>query len=190
MVVAFALAIAGASAAAPLFRRRPGLVLAAVISAVFFVEAHGDTFSVNGTGGTQGYMLPEPRVERPRRAPAVYRQVATLPRNAVLLELPLGDPNWDLRSVYYSTAHWRSVVNGYSGFFPPAYGLLSLALSDPTRSSDTSWQVVRSTGVTHAIVHERAFRPEEVEQLEGWLRAHGARDIFRDATDVMFALPR
>src|SRR5205085_6755182 len=92
MIVAFALAIAGASAMAPLFRRRTGLALAAMISAVFFVEAHGTIFSVNGIGATQGYQLPEPRVERPRRAPAVYRQVATLPRDEVLLELPLGDP--------------------------------------------------------------------------------------------------
>jgi hypothetical protein len=188
MIVAFALAIAGASAAATLFRRRSGLVLVAIISAVFLLEAHGETFSVNGIGGTQGYTLPEPRIERPRRAPAVYRHVASLPVGVVLLELPLGDPNWDLRSVYYSTAHWRPVVNGYSGFFPPGYGLLSLALSDPTRSSDVSWQAVRATGVTHVIVHERAFRTPEVEQIEGWLRAHGAVEVFRDGSDVLYAV--
>jgi hypothetical protein len=190
MVVAFGLSIAGALALAPLLRRRGGLAILAVVSIVFFAEAHGQTFSVNGMGSTQGYALPEPRVEPPRRAPAIYRDVAKLPRDIALLELPVGDSNWDLRSVYYSTAHWRKVVNGYSGFFPPGYGLLVLALTDPSRSSDLSWQVVRAAGVTHVIVHERAFRPPEVEQMERWLRSHGAREMLRDGSDVLFALQR
>jgi hypothetical protein len=186
MVVAFALSIAGASAMTPILKRRGGLVVLALVSILFFAEAHGETFSVNGMGSTQGYALPEPRVEPPRRAPAIYKRVASLPRDIALLELPVGDSNWDLRSVYYSTVHWRKVVNGYSGFFPPGYGLLVLAMTDPSRSSDVSWQVIRSAGVTHVIVHERAFRTPEVEQIERWLRSHGAREMQREGADVLY----
>jgi hypothetical protein len=30
--------------------------------------------------------------------------------------------------MYYSTFHWQSLLNGYSGFFPPSYGQLMNAM--------------------------------------------------------------
>ena len=62
---------------------------------------------------------------------------------AVLFEFPtasLDDPAY----LYYSTFHWQSLVNGYSGFFPPSY--LRLVCSDAElsrRAVDGRDQVAR-----------------------------------------------
>jgi hypothetical protein len=69
-----------------------------------------------------GFKAPPARLELPSRAPEVYKAVSTLPANAVLADLPLGQTDYDLRAMYYSIERWRPIVNGYSGFFPLHYG--------------------------------------------------------------------
>ena len=59
-------------------------------------------------------------VARDRRSPR-RRSIASsrsLPASAVLLELPLGEPAFDMRYMFYSTRHWQRLVNGYSGGAP------------------------------------------------------------------------
>ena len=63
--------------------------------------------------------------------PPVYAAVATLPPGAVLIELPYGIVEWDLRAMYYTLAHRRPIVNGYSGGMPDAYQVNVTALQDP-----------------------------------------------------------
>jgi hypothetical protein len=188
MVLAFALSVAGALAATSFLQRRRGLALLAVLSLAFVAESHATAFSVNGTDG--GDRTPAPRVYPPGRAPAIYRSVAALAPGSVLLELPIGTPAWDLRTVYYTTAHWHPVVNGYSGFFPPGYGLLVLALTDPPRDPALAWQVVQAYGSTHVLVHERGFAAPQAQRVEQWLVASGAREIARVDTDVLYELGR
>ena len=188
MVMACMLAIAGAMAVAPVLRRRGGTVVLAVLSLLFLIEAHASRFPINDVGTGKGHVLPEPRVYPPAQAPAIYHRVAALPPGTVLLELPLGDPNWDIYSLYYSIVHWRPLVNGYSGFFPPGYGLMTLAFLDPDRDRQLATDALRASGATHVVVHERAFREPEVDQLDRWLRAAGGRRIARDGTDVLYAV--
>jgi hypothetical protein len=47
---------------------------------------------------------------------------------AAVLELPLGGVFTDIAAVYRSISHQLPVVNGYSGYEPPAYRILRLAL--------------------------------------------------------------
>jgi len=47
---------------------------------------------------------------------------------SVLVELPIGQPDYDLRAMYYSTMHWRGLVNGYSGM----HFLSSIRTSGPS----------------------------------------------------------
>ena len=194
MVMACMLAVAGGLAAAPWLRRRGGTgggtAVLAVLSALCVFEAHGSTFPINGVGTSKEYVLPEARMYRPARAPAIYHRVAALPADTVLLELPLGDPNWDLYSVYYSIVHWRPLVNGYSGFFPPGYRLVALAVSDPDRDPALATDVLRATGATHVVVHERAYRNSEADELRRWLNGMGARNLARDGTDVIYEIGR
>ena len=190
MVIALMLAVAGGYLLARLPRRRWGSTVATAIAVVFLLEANPVEFSVNGQGATRGYALPEPRIYPPGIAPAVYRTVAELDGSAVLLEMPLGDPDWDVRAVYYASSHWKPLVNGYSGFFPPHYGGLISALIDLDRDPDSARQAVAGSGATHVLVHERAYRSAERDHIRQWLISGGAREIERDNGDVLYDVRR
>ena len=65
------------------------------------------------------------RMEAPSY-PAIYRHVETLPEPGAMVELPLPPPERfqdNAIFVYRSIFHRRQIVNGYSGFAPPSYGL-------------------------------------------------------------------
>ena len=108
MVGLLALSVLGGIGAARLARTRRGLaVLGLVVALLCLAEARIDPFVVNGAGPVAGFNAPEPRLRRRDDAPAVYEAVARQPAGAVLAELPLGLPDFDLRAMYYSTFHWR-----------------------------------------------------------------------------------
>ena len=58
------------------------------------------------------------------RGALLYEFLARLPDGNVL-ELPLprpdGLPFHDASYLYTSTFHWKTLVNGYSGYYPPSY---------------------------------------------------------------------
>jgi hypothetical protein len=92
--------------------------------------------------------------------------------------------------MYYSTTHWRRVVNGYSEFVPPHYGRLVAALSEVPRHPALSIGVLRASGVTHALVHEGAYLNAEGPQTSAVLRKSGAVELSRNGSDVLFVLPQ
>lgn len=93
--------------------------------------------------------------------PAVYRWLAVQP-TAVVLEWPV--PSASSLGVtrepfymYYSTMHWKPLVNGYSGHYPESYiGLLEAMVDFP---SEASIAALHERGVTHIILH-RQYDPE------------------------------
>jgi len=137
-----------------------------------------------------GFATPEARLYRPGRAPAVYKEMARQPSGSVVLELPFGQPDYDLRAMFYSTVHWYPIVNGYSGVFPPHYGLLTAAFSEMPRHPAISLDAIRTSGATHAIVHEAAYLNDEGTQTSTLLKSAGAVEILRDGSDVLFQFPR
>jgi hypothetical protein len=85
----------------------------------------------------------------------------TLPptTNGVLLELPLITPDIALEPIYmyFSTFHWRTLANGYSGFAPPAYAdLLRVMKHFP---DDESLAAIRAREVEYIIVHGAFYEP-------------------------------
>jgi hypothetical protein len=108
--------------------------------------------------------------------------------DSVLLELPLGQPDYDLRAMYYSTIHWRPIVNGYSGFFPARYASLTKTLSEIPRHAEESLEAIRASGATHAIVHEGAYFDGEGQTTTALLRRAGAVELFREGSDVLLDL--
>jgi hypothetical protein len=97
-------------------------------------------------------------VEYPRTAPPVYRLLATLPPGAVA-EFPMPEikspPGDDPKYEYLSIFHWKPLVNGYSGFFPPTY---VQRLLDVRRFPDAfSLRVLRRDGVRYIVVHARPY---------------------------------
>src|SRR3954469_519842 len=124
-----ALTALGIAAFEPQRRRRAAVVAAALI----LVEAIAVPIPINQNSADyrQRGLAPLPdSIAVGSAAPEVYRFAAQLPESAVLLELPVGEPAFDVRYMFYSTLHWRRLVNGYSGGAPPAYALLTEALKD------------------------------------------------------------
>jgi hypothetical protein len=190
MIVALTLSVLAGYGAAWIAARRWGRLVLAGCVVAFLAEATQIPFVVNGMTATTKFNLPEARLYRPARAPAVYKEAAQLPRDSVLVELPLGYPDFDLRAMYYSLAHHRPILNGYSGFFPVSYGRLTFALSELPRHPALSLDALRQGGATHAIVHEGAFLAAEGVDTSAALRRLGATELFRNGTDVLLVLPR
>ena len=188
MIVSLLLAVLAGYGVAVIAKRRHGQWPLAVLCIVFLGESWVFPFPVNIGAPSRGYNAPEARLFRPARAPAVYHEVRKLPPSAVLAELPLGEPGFDLRAVYYSTVHWRPLLNGYSGFFPPNYGRLTLALGDIPRFPELAMTSLRREGATHVIVHEGAYLESRGSQTTATLLQLGAREMFRAGSDVLLQL--
>jgi hypothetical protein len=124
-----------------------------------------------------------------RRPPAVYSYVASLAGSTAIAELPLGEPAFDVRYMFYSTHHWRRLVNGYTGGVPREYEALDHALQDLVTRPERAWTALRAAGPTHVIVHEAFFADGRGPRVSHWLRAHGGREIAAFGTDRLFEMP-
>jgi hypothetical protein len=101
------------------------------------------------------------------RAPLVFRPFEGIPRIYASLgdesvravaEFPFATPATIVRNAPYvlnSTAHFKPLVNGYSGFVPPRYADIADALRDfPDARSRAR---LTALGVTHVVVHLDAY---------------------------------
>jgi hypothetical protein len=163
----------------------PALV---ILTTAFFAESLVRPFPINGLGTLRDYATPEARVYRPARAPAVYHRLAQ-ESGIVLAELPLGQPDYDIRAMFYSVVHHGRLLNGYSGFFPQHYGLLAVTLSDVPSHAMSAWDTLRGVGVTHVLVHETAWLDDRGPRTTAALKQLGAIEIFRDGSDVILRMP-
>jgi hypothetical protein len=89
------------------------------------------------------------------RIPDTYTRLAAEPPGAVI-ELPIFSPLHFARNAGYmlnSTAHWKPLVNGYSGFVAPQYG--ERAGRFAAFPKPEALAALRSAGVRYAVVHAR-----------------------------------
>ena len=171
--------------------RRGGVARAGLplLGLIFLAESTAAPLPVNLTSADQ--VLPPPgRVYPLAEAPALYRYVAGLPADTVLVELPFGDTSWELQYVYYSTVHWRPLLNGYSGGFPASYLTLRSYLANPRRDPEAAWQALAASDATHLVLHEHAFTAQDLSFLRAWLDAHGVPQLARFGPAVVYRLPR
>ena len=98
-------------------------------------------------------------------AAAAHVRVLPAGSDSILLELPLVQPDLAIEPVYmyFSTFHWRRLVNGYSGFSPPSYQVLLEKLAG--FPDDESVAELRRRGVTHVTVHGAFFRHSDYVTL-------------------------
>ena len=183
-----ALAALGVAAIDGRHRARVG----AIAGALILLEAFAVPMPINqnATDYKQTDLMPlPPSVAVGAAAPEVYRFAAGLPASAVLLELPLGEPAFDVRYMFYSTLHWKRLVNGYSGGFPSSYEMLTESLKDAASRPDRAWKAIADSAATHVIVHEGSYANEGGRRLSDFLRAHGAREVGAFGSDRVFLLP-
>ena len=86
-----------------------------------------------------------------------------------------------------STAHWRPILNGYSGFIPPSYGEHARALA---RFPDAdAIAALRQAGVTHVFVHDKSLRDWTDSETAEAVRHSGAlRLVATDGDLSLYAL--
>jgi hypothetical protein len=92
--------------------------------------------------------------------PGIYRLLATEPR-VVLVEVPFYPRQAAFGNAEYvlnSTAHWRPLMNGYSGYTPATYSAYDDVFGDFPR--EHAIQAMRRAGVTHVMVHPSRFGQE------------------------------
>lgn len=186
MLVALFLAVlAGIGASALLARRGDAGRWVVVVGMVaILAETWSVPTVINARLPAPGYAWPPREVST---VPPVYGMVRGLPEGTVLAEFPFGDLAYEIRYVFYSGYHRRPIVNGYSGFSPASYARIVGRLSH-IPSGAGAWNVLLSSGATHAIVHERAFLDNDGLDVSAWLRRFGAREIAAADGDRVFQL--
>jgi hypothetical protein len=107
----------------------------------------------------------------------------------VLIELPLGEPAFDIRYMFYSTSHWKRLVNGYSGGAPIEYEFLTESLKDTASRPARAWRALLDSTATHVVVHEAFYKGDRGARLSAWLRAQSAREVAAFDSDRVFAMP-
>jgi hypothetical protein len=190
MIVTLGLAALAAMGCVAIDRRRH-LYASAIAGALIVLEAVAIPIPINQNSidyGQRGLAPLPPFVASGDDAPAVYRFVAELPPSSVVVELPLGEPAFDVRYMYYSTLHWKRLVNGYSGGAPLDYEFLDEAVKDVETRPDRAWQAIADSTATHAVVHEGSYMDERGRRISDFLRARGAREVAAFGTDRVFEL--
>ena len=169
--------------------RQAGLVLA-LGGALFLIEVYQAPIPLNRVGPGSASVLPPPASALiGADVPPVYRAASVrLPSDAVLLEVPFGYPEYETQYMYYSSVHWRTLVNGYSGWRPESYRRNQRELRDILRRPEQSWRALGDSGATHVIVHEDAFARNRGSDVSAWLITRGARAIGVWGPDLLFEL--
>lgn len=154
------LAAFGAARLEQLGSRRLRLLMPVLLSALLVAE----------------YAVAGPVFDRyPTRTPDVYRWLAREPP-ALTLELPAPTiktiPLFEADYMYFSTMHWHTLVNGYSGNYPQSY--LELLHRLETFPDDRSIAELQARGVDIIILHRGLYRRERmdydsvIQRLQSW----------------------
>lgn len=93
--------------------------------------------------------------------PPIYSHVPRHDAGTRIVEIPFFGPRSSQFHASYmlnSTAHWRPIVNGYSGFQPPSFYNHAATLQG--FPDDSSMTLLRELAVTHVFVHTTQVSPE------------------------------
>jgi hypothetical protein len=103
-----------------------------------------------------------------KQPPAIYDR---LEPSAVIVELPLPRKEtlawFDTRYMYFSTFHWRRLVNGNSGFFPPSY--LRFLRDMQSFPSVEGFAALKAINVDYVILHGAFMEPDAYSAMRARL---------------------
>jgi hypothetical protein len=109
--------------------------------------------------------------------PGVYRLIAEEPGRVLVADVPFWTRDAVFRNAEYelgSTANWRPLMNGYSGYTPETYDRYVGAFW--LFPADAAIDAMRSAGVTHIVVHTSRFSDEENKSIVA-LEDRGVLDL-------------
>jgi hypothetical protein len=105
-----------------------------------------------------------------RDIPGVYALLADAPDPVVLVEAPFHRPETVFLNgeyVFNSTAHWRPLMNGYSGYTPGTYREYVKRFWD--FPDPKAVEAMRAAGATHLMLHPRQYGPSADETMKAAL---------------------
>jgi hypothetical protein len=116
--------------------------------------------------------IPLVRAETARTLAPIYGEVNNLPAEAVLIELPLpprrDEEYEDALPTYRSIFHGRRLINGYSGYAPPAYQIIREAMERfPDRRT---FDLLENLNVDYFVVHTTGYRRDKGRETVGRLK--------------------
>lgn len=105
--------------------------------------------------GLVEYRSPQRRLWQVDLDPPVYRFLRQLPAG-VVVELPVpvrsGLAALDVDYTFWSTKHWRKLLNGYSGYYPRSYQTTLDRLNSLPDPAALAW--LRERNVRYIVVHK------------------------------------
>ncbi|MFC2169763.1 discoidin domain-containing protein [Acidobacteriota bacterium] len=128
--------------------------------------------------------IPVTAIKGKKNIPEVYKWLATQKGEFAVAELPFPVAeriSWEVecKRMYYSTYHWKYLVNGYSGYFPTTYNYLRMQwLYYPVKKTIFN---LKSIGIKYVIFHSSLLNPDKLKdvlEIDGWLDKH-AKFILR-----------
>ncbi|MEP7011522.1 MAG: hypothetical protein ABJC13_14465 [Acidobacteriota bacterium] len=129
------------------------------------------------------------RVLKEAEFPPVYGWLANRPEVLAVAEIPMFATPSETSYMYYSTAHWKPLANGFSGYDPPIHRELAAQLR--TVPSPAGLERLRQLGVTHLVVHAGNRRAHLTEaDLDLWtMRMNGEVErVFSAPPDFVYAI--
>jgi hypothetical protein len=122
--------------------------------------------------------------------PAAHLWLADAPRDGAVLVLPIHEGNEILHEslyMYYSTAHWKPLVNGYSGWWPNDYWELVGRLRHFPMSRSLRFLLERAP-VRYIVVHYDRIPGPRRRELERGMERYRERMpvVFRMGNDVVY----
>jgi hypothetical protein len=188
LVMLFLAVLAGVGAADIVRRWKRGGLVVLVAGLAFLVEGSSIPIETNcGNSPPADLAVLPARLATGADVPPVYRFLRSLPPKSVVIEFPFGEIPSELRYMYYSTEHWRPLVNGFSGSLPGSY-LRRYVLRRPLANPDEAWLALRGSGATNAVVHEDYFSREGGTAVSQWLAGRGAVVIATFGKDRVFEI--
>jgi len=136
------------------------------------------------------------------KIPEVYKWLASQPNDFVIAEFPqLPSLSWlpeekrleedplGFRYMYYSTYHWKKLVNGRSGFIPPTSAHITEALMRfPSRETVN---MLRYLGVKYVLLHTDSYKWEDNFNAAEYARQVGGfvPEVERFGADIVYEVP-
>jgi hypothetical protein len=163
------------------------VLLIAIFSVGILAEAWSAPLRLSlSLAPNRGYRRTPERIDTGATLSPIYRTLRDLPGPAVVIEFPYGDMPHDTMATYYAGYHRKRLLNGYSGFFPEVYLWRANFLSGVPFDLDAATTAIRAAGVTHAVVHEDAYRSGRGSEVSDWLQSIGAELMVRHGGDRLF----
>ena len=160
------------------------VMLALSLLAAFGVAAILQRFSIRGRWlltaaivlalGLEFARFPLPYREVPvgNDVPAVYRWLASQPGELAIAHYPYRQRRERLW-MYFSTYHWKRLVNGYSGYEPPAHR--TFRRESCVFPTSDSIGTLEEQGVRYVIFHPGLYRRQEWAEIRARLAEHENR---------------